>query len=76
MLAKVKCPWKWLEDRLNEIVDQVNRQTPVQGNGLTFSPSPSGVIISVIPISTDDSSGDSSNAGGGTGSTVSPNVSS
>ena len=73
MLAKVKCPWKWLEDRLNEIVDQVNRQIPVKGDGIILNPGPSGTIIAVEPVS-QDSSDPSSNSG--SGSTLSPNVSS
>ena len=72
MLAKVKCPWKWLEDRLNEIVDQVNRQIPVKGDGIILNPGPAGTIIAVEPVS-QDSTDDSSNT---SGSTLSPNVSS
>ena len=69
MLEKVKCPVKWLEDRLNEIVDQVNRQTPVKGDGIILNPGPSGTIIAVEPVATD-----SSDSSSGSGSTLSPNV--
>jgi len=55
MLEHVKFPWPKLEKILNDIIDQINKQAPVKGDGVILNRGDSGTVIS---LETDDSGAD------------------
>ena len=48
MLAKVSIGWTWLERTLNGIIDQLNRQKPLQSATIAIEESPNGTLLKVV----------------------------
>jgi hypothetical protein len=62
MLAKVSIGWTWLERTLNGIIEELNRQKPLQSATIAIEESPNGTLLKVIGVS---ESGQTSGSGGG-----------
>lgn len=67
MLANIKIGWKQVNKILNDIINEINKNCPARGDGITISDSVSGKIISVIPK--DDSSAQTDNSASGSSTT-------
>jgi hypothetical protein len=62
MLTRVSIGWIWLERTLNGIIDQVNRQKPLQSATIAIEESPNGTLLKVTGVS---ESGQTAGGGGG-----------
>jgi hypothetical protein len=62
MLARVSIGWTWLERTLNGIIDQLNRQKPLQSATIAIEESPNGTLLKYVGATQSDQS-----SGGGAG---------
>jgi hypothetical protein len=48
MLAKITIGWTWLERTLNAIIEEINRQKPLQSTTIAVEESPNGTLLKVV----------------------------
>jgi len=65
MLTRVTIGWVWLERTLNGIIDQVNRQKPLQSASVAVEESPNGTVLKVVAIQATPDQGTGQASGGG-----------
>jgi hypothetical protein len=48
MLTKISIGWVWLDRTLNNIIDAVNSQKPLQSASIAVEESPNGTLLKVV----------------------------
>jgi hypothetical protein len=55
-MDRISTIWPWLERTLNGIIDQVNRQKPLQSASIAVEESPNGTLLKVVGTTQSDQS--------------------
>jgi hypothetical protein len=56
-LQRAQIGWKGLEDIINQIIDHVNSNTPIEGDGIRIVDGPNGKVISAAILAVGGGSG-------------------